>query len=174
MIMADHREMERLFEVLRTRPEERELTLPVVAALLVAHSRAEEAEVYPALRGQAGQGGEVAHGQEEHLEAERRLQALREADPKGAGFEKALQAFVEAVQHHVEEEETTLLPAMRERLEAGELASLGEAFARSRAEHLGEMPGEAGREELLRQARNAGIEGASSMTKDELRRALKI
>ena len=44
--------------------------LPVVTALLVAHSRAEEAEVYPAARDEAGEADEVEHSQAEHVEAE--------------------------------------------------------------------------------------------------------
>ena len=44
LIMQDHREVERLFEELRTSPDKRPNLVPVLTALLTAHSRAEEAE----------------------------------------------------------------------------------------------------------------------------------
>lgn len=65
------------------------------------------------------------------------------------------------------------MPGMREWLDDARRAELGKAFAASRAEHMGDQPGEASREELLLQARNAGLTGASSMSKEELARELK-
>lgn len=173
MIMADHREVERLFDQLMSEPDQRPLVLPVVTALLVAHSRAEEAEVYPAARDEAGEADEVEHSQAEHVEAEEILTKLAGMDANDAGYESALQELIDAVKHHVEEEESTVLPGLRAQLSAARLAELGEAFARLREEHLGEQPGEATRAELLIQAQNAGIEGSSTMSKAELEKALK-
>ena len=173
LIMADHREVERLFDVLQKQPERRRLELPVLTTLLIAHSRAEEAEVYPAARQEAGETDEVAHSQEEHAEAEQLLEQLQGIDPTSAKFDSLLQNLVKAVTHHVEEEEDNVLPGLRQQLTEARRQQLANAFAASRQHHLGERPGEATREELLQQARNAGIEGASSMSKDELVRALK-
>jgi hemerythrin superfamily protein len=173
LIMADHREVERLFEELKRHPEQRPLLVPVVSALLVAHSRAEEAEVYPVAKSEAGEIEEVAHSQHEHEEAEELLVKLAEADPESPGFDVALKKLVDAVTHHVEEEESTVLPGMKTRLDDARRKELGEAFAASRAEHLGDRPGEASKAELERQAANAGITGASSMDKAQLAKALK-
>jgi len=49
LIMQDHREVERLFDELKNHPEKRPLLTPVMCGLLVAHSRAEESEVYPGM-----------------------------------------------------------------------------------------------------------------------------
>ena len=173
LIMSDHREVERLFDVLRSQPEKRVTTLPVLSALLVAHSRAEEAEVYPVARDEAGASEEVAHSQEEHVEAERLLEQLQAVDPEGAEFDTLLQQVVDAVSHHVEEEESSVLPVMRAHLDDARREQLGQAFAESRSDHLGQMPGEASKEQLLQQARNVGLSGAGSMTKDELRDELQ-
>jgi hemerythrin superfamily protein len=173
LIMQDHREVERLFNELKTRPEQRRLLIPTLTSLLTAHSRAEEAEVYPVARDEAGEADEVAHSQQEHAEAEQLLARLAETDPQAPEFDEVLNDLVEAVTHHVEEEESTVLPGMRERLDDARRAELGKAFAASRAEHMGDQPGEATREELLVQARNAGLAGASSMSKAELARELK-
>jgi Hemerythrin HHE cation binding domain len=140
LIMNDHREVERLFEELKNSPEKRPNLLPVLTTLLTAHSRAEEAEMYPVARDEAGETEEVAHSQEEHLVA--RL----------AG---------------------AVLPGIRQQLSDGRRAELGEAFARSRAEHLDEQPGDKTLEQLRTQAANAGKTGTSGMSKDELADELK-
>ncbi|MGI8434412.1 MAG: hemerythrin domain-containing protein [Nocardioidaceae bacterium] len=173
MILADHREVERLFDEMQRDPESRPLVLPTVTALLMAHSRAEESEVYPVARDEAGEEEEVAHSQEEHAEAEELLVKLTSFDQNGSDFEEALQELIEAVLHHVEEEEASVLPGMRTALTPERLLELGAAFAEARAEHLGDDPGEATKEELLIAAENAGVEGASSMSKAQLRRSLK-
>ncbi|GGP77146.1 hemerythrin domain-containing protein [Saccharothrix coeruleofusca] len=173
LIMQDHREVERLFAELKNHPEKRPLLVPVLAAVLTAHSRAEEAEVYPVARDEAGEIDEVAHSQEEHVEAEQLLARLAAADPSSPEFESLLDEVVESVTHHVEEEESSVLPGMREKLSARRRLELGEAFAASRARHLGEMPGEATKEELLAQARNAGLTGVAGKSKQELTEELK-
>jgi hemerythrin superfamily protein len=172
LIMQDHREVERLFDELKSHPEKRPLLVPVLSALLTAHSRAEEAEVYPAARDEAGETDEVAHSQEEHVQAEELMAKVAATDPTSPQFEQALDKLIEAVNHHVEEEESEVLPGIRKRLDERRRAELGKAFADSRAEHLGERPGEATKEELLTIARNAGLSGASDMSKAELRKAL--
>ncbi len=173
MIMGDHREVERLFDLLENQPDQRARNLPILAALLIAHSRAEEAEVYPVAKEEAGASEEVAHSQEEHVEAEQILERLQAADPASAEFDRVLAELVEAVSHHVEEEESSVLPAMRSSLADGRREELAEAFARRRADHLGEMPGEATKDELLQMAENVELSGASSMSKQELDQKLK-
>lgn len=173
LIMDDHREVERLFERMKKEPDQRPMLVPVVATLLIAHSRAEESEVYPVAKDEAGESEEVAHSQEEHAEAEQLLERLRGADHTSPDFDSTLEELIKAVSHHVEEEESKVLPGMTERLDDSRRAELGEAFMASRAEHMGEQAGDATRDELLQQAKNAGIEGASSMTRDELEKALK-
>jgi hypothetical protein len=62
---------------------------------------------------------------------------------------------------------------MRHGLDDSRRQQLADAFTRSRADHLGELPGEASKEELLQMAQNVGLEGASSMSKSELDQKLK-
>jgi hemerythrin superfamily protein len=173
LIMQDHREVERLFAKMRDFPDTRALAAPVLSALLIAHSRAEEAAVYPVAKDEAGETEEVAHSQEEHTEAEQMLKRLVETDPDSAKFVEVLVELEKAVTHHVHEEETTVLPHMKEHLSEERRMELGEAFAASRAEHLGERPGEATKEELQWQAHNVGLTGASNMGKAELAKKLK-
>ena len=172
LIMEDHREVERLFELLKTQPDQRPNTLPVLSALLIAHSRAEEAEVYPVAQQELGN-DEVTHSQEEHIVVEQLLERLETTNVESNQFDTLLEQLEDAVNEHVEEEESSVLPAMREQLDQRRRDELGAAFAESRAEHLGEMPGQATKEELIQQAKNLGLGGAQTMEKDELRAELQ-
>ena len=172
LIMSDHREVERLFELLKQQPTTRGLNFPVLCALLIAHSRAEESEVYPVAKDEAGETDEVAHSQGEHAEAEQMLERMSAMDPDSAEFASALDELVHAVSHHVEEEESKVLPGIKQRLSDARRAELGEAFVTARTEHLGERPGQATREELRQAARNAGLTGTSNSSKEEIKTEL--
>lgn len=169
LIMTDHREVERLFDIMTRLPDTRVLHFPVLASLLIAHSRAEESEVYPVAREEAGETEEVAHSQQEHAAAEHLLEQMADMNPTSARFDQALKDLVAAVRHHVEEEESTVLPGIRTRLSERRRGELAESFARARATHLGDRPGSATKQELLQQARNAGLAGAGNSTKADLK-----
>jgi hemerythrin superfamily protein len=173
LIMTDHREVERLFDELMDEPQKRPNLLPVLTTLLTAHSRAEEAEVYPVAAGEAGEAEEVAHSQEEHVEADELLARLAATDPTAPEFDQVLQELIDAVAHHVEEEETKVLPGMRERLSDDRRLELGEAFARSRSKHLGEQPGDITKQQLQQQAKNAGVDAAAGLSKEKLQDKLR-
>jgi hemerythrin superfamily protein len=173
LIMQDHREVERLFDELKDNPEKRPNLLPVLTTLLTAHSRAEEAEVYPVAAEEAGEKEEVSHSQQEHIEADQLLAKLAATDPDSPNFEKVLQNLIDAVSHHVEEEETKVLPGMRSSLSDDRRAQLGEAFAASRKQHLGEQPGDITRDQLAQQAGNVDISGTSGLSKEELKKKVE-
>jgi len=180
LIKSDHREVERLFDLLQKEPATRGLNFPVLCALLIAHSRAEEAEVYPVAKDEAGETDEVEHSQGEHAEAEHMLEEMTAMDFESAEFKKALDELIKkaldelikAVSHHVEEEESRVLPGMQQRLSAERHVELAEAFISARTEHLGDRPGQASRDDLEQAARNAGLSGIRSSSKKELKEDL--
>jgi hemerythrin superfamily protein len=172
LILNDHRELKRLFDQLQNQPDARATALPVMVSLLTAHSRAEEAEVYPAAN-DAGVDKDVEHSQKEHLECDQLAADLAAAAVDAPDFTDRLAALVDAVTHHLEEEETTVLPKMRNVLSAERLDELGEAFLASREEHLGKMPEDITKDELKQQAANANLSGASAKSKEELAQDLR-
>ncbi|MGW5240728.1 hemerythrin domain-containing protein [Monashia sp. NPDC004114] len=167
LIKNDHREVERLFDLLRD-PASRAQNVPVLVTLLTAHSRAEEAAVYPVARDEAGAADTVAHSQTEHAEADELLKRLESADPESDDFDSVLDELVHAVSHHVEEEESTVLPAMSQGLDDTRRDELAEAFLASRAEHIGDTPEDITLAERRTQAANADIDGRGSKSKDEI------
>jgi hemerythrin-like domain-containing protein len=159
LILADHREFERLLRALRNREEDRTARLRELADLLVAHAEAEEREVYPVLQRQAPEeSDEIAHGSEEHSEGHEALAALQAvSDVDSVAFEEALEELSEKVTHHLDEEERDVLNAAREHVADERRAELGAAFLRVRAALLEEGAGDARRvQALVEEARARG------------------
>lgn len=172
LILKDHRELERLFDTLLNEPDKRANLVPVMSTLLFAHSRAEESEVYPAARAAGGQ-EDVEHSQKEHLEADQLAEKVAATDPDSDEFADVLRELVDAVKHHLEEEEETVLPGMRERIDEAKREQLGKAFLAEREKHLGDQPDDITKDQLEQQAANVGMSGASSMSKDRLESKLE-
>lgn len=176
LIKEDHRDVESLFERLQKTPENRPALLAELAAKFVAHSEGEEDEVYPQLAKRRPQEKEeVHHGTEEHHEAEEMITRLLQTDPDSAEFDSLLQDLIEAVTHHVEEEENDILPVLEKAVPFEERVQMGKAFSKRKAEVLAKpiKPRSRTKEELLHQAEELGLEGTSGMTKEELAAAVK-
>jgi hemerythrin superfamily protein len=178
LIEQDHREMEALFARVGSGEGDRRALLVEIAGRLDAHARAEELEVYPAIAKNrpAAEPG-IQHAEHEHHEAEHLLRKARNLVDT-AHFDEAFTAFVAAVKHHVEEEETEVLPALRAAVDEETLLRIGMAFEEARQGLLGEPePADpltgATRDELYERAKAADIPGRSGMTKDELAQALR-
>ncbi|MFF8837367.1 hemerythrin domain-containing protein [Streptomyces sp. NPDC015130] len=138
VIIEDHRAMEDLFRRMRSNAEDRSAAREEFSALLVAHSEAEEAEVYGALKRFRGVDSEdVEHGAEEHADGTKALLALLEVDDvRSEEWDTRLEELVEAVSHHLDEEERTVLNEARAGVPEGRRAELGAAFQKERARQL--------------------------------------
>jgi len=132
LITNDHRRMEQLFDRLRSGHGDRQQLLDECAARLTAHSHAEEQMVYPEL----ATAGPALHGADEHHSAERMLHDLQRVSPEGPDFDDLLEDFAAAVEHHIEEEETELLPALRDAVTAERLIEIGAGFEAVRIQEL--------------------------------------
>ena len=126
-IKQDHQRMEETFARLEAGDGDRRALLTEIENRLEAHSHAEEQEVYPAIKKAApDEADEVEHGYDEHAEAESLLHKAQSL-VDSPDFDDALQEFLEAVRHHINEEESEILPALADAVEPAELARLGEA-----------------------------------------------
>jgi hemerythrin superfamily protein len=199
LIIRDHRALEKLFEQVNSGNGDRRELLDEILTMLTAHSRAEEERVYPRIAAAApAEKEEVEHGTDEHHKADELLREaiLHATEPD---FQARFTEFVEAVQHHVEEEESDILPTLEDAVDAEELERLGREFAERRQQELDEIAGrpesstessaESGSgsgggsaggsggdeptlRELQEEARRLDIEGRSTMNKDELAKAI--
>jgi hemerythrin superfamily protein len=138
LILDDHRRFEALLRDLRDSSNDRDAVRRAFAALHVAHAEAEEAEVYPTLRHkQAISEHEAEHSEEEHAEGHEALLKVLEAEElAGDDFDELVEELATAVNHHLTEEELTILNPAREEVAEDVRVRLGEAFARVRNTRL--------------------------------------
>lgn len=134
LILDDHRRFEALLRDLRDSSQDRDAVRRAFAALHVAHAEAEERFVYPKLRTKRAVGAhEAEHGEEEHAEGHAALLAVLEL--KGTdtqAFDDAVEELAKVVNHHLTEEELTILNPAREEVGPQVRAELGEQFCAER------------------------------------------
>ncbi|MER6292005.1 hemerythrin domain-containing protein [Streptomyces althioticus] len=138
LILQDHRRMEDQFRRMRSVEDDRGAALREFSDLLIAHALAEESKVYPALKRYKNiEDDEVEHGEEEHEEGNEALLALLEVEEIGGDeWDEKLEELVEAVTHHADEEERTILNGARENVAMDRREELGKAFWEERERQL--------------------------------------
>ncbi len=140
LILDDHRRFETLLRQLRDSSTDRDAVRHAFAALHVAHAEAEETHVYPTLRKKHAIGEhEEHHGHEEHAEGNEALLAVLEL--KGTdteAFDDAVEELTRLVNHHLTEEELTILNPARADISDTVRAELGLAFAIERNRQIDE------------------------------------
>lgn len=171
LILQDHEEMRRLIHQVRGAPADRAGILTLLTTLVSAHERAEESQVYPAVRQEASGADTVEHSQQEHLLADRLMRDLAAHEPGSGEYDRIVTDLMDAITHHLDEEESDLLPRMRETMPAERLDSLGAAFLEARATHLGEQATDITKRELEQQAANLDLP-VGDRTKSELAESL--
>ncbi len=134
LILEDHRRFEDLLRKLRDDTSDREAVRAAFSTLHVAHAEAEEKYVYPALRKKSAvTEHEAEHGEEEHAEGNEALLAVLECSGTDTQkFEDAVEELAKVVNHHLTEEELTILNPAREDVSDQAKAELGEKFATER------------------------------------------
>jgi hemerythrin superfamily protein len=176
MLEADHRQVEALFEQIeKADGADRQPLLEELGTALKAHMELEESVLYPAMESVTGAEA-VEEGVVEHDLGRKGLDAVFALAPDEPGFGAALDSAKAGIAHHVEEEEKEIFPKLRKKGEKI-LAEVATPFMKKRLEVGLPMDADAlaaasTKDELLAEAKSAGIDGAASMTKAELAGAL--
>ncbi|MFC5178721.1 hemerythrin domain-containing protein [Nocardioides taihuensis] len=160
LILDDHRRFESLLRDLRDASSDRDAVRRAFSALHVAHALAEEEHVYPQLRRRDAVGEhEAEHGEEEHAEGNQALLAVLElAGTDTQAFDDAVEELARVVNHHLTEEELTILNPAREEIGDRVRAELGATFATARNAHLDDDCGALTQvRALVAQARREGV-----------------
>jgi hemerythrin superfamily protein len=140
LILDDHRRFEALLRDLRNVESDRDAVRRALATLHTAHAIAEETHVYPRLRHRdAITAHEAEHGEEEHAEGHEAMLAVLEL--KGTdtqAFDDAVEELARVLNHHLTEEELTILNPAREEVGGRLRAELGDRFATERNHQIDE------------------------------------
>jgi hemerythrin superfamily protein len=126
LIETDHREVEGLFAQFKQDRSKR--TAMTICEELDAHAAAEEAVFYPVVRDEVPEGSKLAgEGEKEHGEARQLIGRIKNTDDPDHLAELVTE-LEQAISHHVQEEESEMLPKSRNALGQGRLDELGQEF----------------------------------------------
>jgi hemerythrin superfamily protein len=174
LLEHDHREVEQLF--LQDKGASDRSIAERICEELTIHTRVEEEIVYPRLRDLDP--GMADEAEQEHEEAAQLIEQIRRTDDSIALIARMTE-LEQVVDHHVQEEEQEVFPRMRSAIGGGDLQVMGRRLV-DRKEELRQTLGAGGeplldltKEELYDRAKRAGVEGRSSMTKQQLAEALR-
>jgi iron-sulfur cluster repair protein YtfE (RIC family) len=126
LIEKDHREVEELFSKYEST---RDPSMPTqICDELDRHAMGEEQAVYPVIESEVPGGKDmVKEGVDEHKEARQLIGRIRRTeDPEHLA--ELVGELKRAIEHHVKEEETEVLPKAREALHGPRLDELASAF----------------------------------------------
>ena len=129
MVLEHHRGIEEAFAaVATTKGRARTRARKQLARLLMGHSIAEEAVLYPALA-EAGHKGRSTLAYGEQALAKTEMAQLEKLDPSSDVFDDKLETIRLAIVHHMHEEESTWFPLLKKELPADDQKLLTSRFA---------------------------------------------
>jgi len=134
ILKADHREARKLLNQLSDSEEgpERQETADQLATALTLHMDLEEQLLYPLIREHIGE------EDEEEAEVEHRLArdglAKMLSLTETPGFGASVEMLLGGIEHHVKEEESELLPELKQAMERSEWLALGDSIAQAKAD----------------------------------------
>jgi len=140
ILKADHREVKQMLTVLADSEEgkERDKICEQVNASLSLHMDIEERILYPVIAREIGVEDEEEASIEHGLARNGLATMVNLADKPGFGA--AVEMLKAGITHHVEEEETELLPELKAKLERADWLALGDAIAEAKAKAGAPLP----------------------------------
>jgi hemerythrin-like domain-containing protein len=130
-LKKDHEEVKSLLDELvslREDDEYRYILIEEIRNHLIPHARAEESVFYNTLRAVNADKKLVFHGYQEHLEAETLLRTLQVMDKMNMDWKATAEKLRDAVNHHIQEEETEIFSEARAAFSDVEAQAMCDAF----------------------------------------------
>lgn len=130
LIMEDHRPLKRLIAILKNTdkdPAEREEAFAEFAPLLVTHAKPEEQVLYAYMKSNDELREEGFEGDVEHQLADQLVEEIMRTDDEDL-WSARVKVLAELVEHHIEEEESELLPDFKKNSELNQRLAMGQQF----------------------------------------------
>lgn len=139
MIKRDHKKVDGLFTKFeqQKKPEGKKRICEQVIQELEVHAKLEEEIFYPAVRKHIGEEEMLEEAKQEHQQAKEIMRELKKMDIEDEQLEDKFSELVEAIKHHVEEEEGEMLPKVED--SDMDLSEYGEQMAERKEELLAQM-----------------------------------
>ncbi|MFL5796885.1 MAG: hemerythrin domain-containing protein [Actinomycetota bacterium] len=138
LILQDHREVDGMFEQFEqlkgdgASADKREVVEKIVRELSV-HAAIEEEVLYPVVRDVLPDGNKlVEESLEEHQGAKEALAEIDKTSPDDPAFDAKVTELIADVRHHVEDEESGILPKLREALDDAARHEMGHKLERAK------------------------------------------
>jgi len=143
LLLADHRNVEKLFKKYEKLAEEggtyneREALAATICAELTVHAQVEEEIFYPAARDTLDEEDLVDEAIVEHATAKDLMVQLADMSPDDDLYDAKVKVLSELIEHHVEEEEEEMFPKLKKaKLDT---ASLGPKMAERKQQLVEEL-----------------------------------
>lgn len=105
-----------------------------LTAFLIIHEKMEETVLYPNFKDKAELKPVVKHLIEEETKASKALKKLNILDPNSLEFKKGCMKLLEDIDHHAHDEETNLLPKVRQAFTVKQLEDIGKEMLAFKSE----------------------------------------
>lgn len=137
LIKADHEPLKKLLEVLGNESlerSEREASLEEFVPLLLQHAKAEQESLYVKMKTYENLRMHAFASETEHTMAEELVQKLN-ATPDDDEWKALLKVLVEAVQHHITEEEEEILPEVEREIDQMARKAIGDDYQELKSDY---------------------------------------
>ena len=142
LIKKDHRQIETLFSEVETTDDTQKLyqCFNQLYEEISLHTEVEEQTFYPAIRDYCEDADElVDEAQGQHDEAKQLLEEIESLSPTSAEFQAKIRELKQAIQHHVQEEETQVFSQARQCMSEAKRLQLGNEFEAVKSQLQSEM-----------------------------------
>lgn len=129
ILKRDHAEVKKLFKEFEKAEEDRQFEIArTCMQMLTAHTAMEEEMVYPVMREMGMEPDMVNEAMEEHHVAKNLIREMSDLDWEDEAFKAKFMVLMEAVEHHVQEEEKEMLPKFEKEGDKQQLKELTKAL----------------------------------------------
>ena len=141
LLKQDHEEVRGMLKellALKDDDEYRFVLIEEIKNALIPHARAEESVFYNTIRAVDADKSITAHAYKEHMEAETYLRTLQVKDKVNADWRSTAQKLFDSLEHHIQEEETTIFDEAKNIFTKEEAEMMGEAFEKLKPSYEGD------------------------------------
>ena len=136
LILNDHKPLKKLIKVMKNQDKDIEIRRSAFEdfmPLLIVHAKSEELVLYTYMKSDKDLRTEAFEGDVEHGLADQMLEEARRTDDDDL-WSARVKVLAELVEHHIEEEEESLLPDFKKSSDSDTRVALGEKYISKKGE----------------------------------------